>query len=483
MTTSATFLRVVGSELIQKYLGDGSKLVRELFRVADDLSPSIVFIDEIDAVGTKRYDAHSGGEREIQRTMLELLKIRSCSRRKRGCQKDSICEKTLGATRKQSEQPKVQEVQPENTFGKVLSMSDATKTILEVPRSATNLPEESKEVMVVKDQTGRKWKFEVAIKDDEKQKRLQGEWSQFTKAHGLMKGVIVKFYFNPNENLYYVELKGQLLREAQRKQKGPEAAARLLLPTVTPLTKCKLRLLKLERIKDYLLMEEEFVTNQERLKPQEEKTEEDRSKVDDLRGSPMSVGNLEELIDENHAIVSSSVGPEYYVGIFSGCGWRTTSRISFEKKVTCSKRAPYEGLRIQTSRRLKIRSCSRRKRGCQKDSICVHPENKVCNPKCKSFEKKLSEEDLTDMNIPLIHENNQPVMVVWDQKDMQWRFQIAIGGDNGNKKLLNREKWIQFVRRNELEAGETLKLRYSPTEGTYSAECEGPNRIPTRQFL
>ncbi|MBA0854325.1 hypothetical protein Goshw_029129 [Gossypium schwendimanii] len=101
----------------------------------------------------------------------------------------------------------------------------------------------------------------------------------------------------------------------QRKQKGPEAAARL--PTVTPHTKCKLRLLKLERVKDYLLMEEEFVANQERLKPQEEKAEEDRSKVDDLRGSPMSVGNLEELIDENHAIVSSSVGPEYYVGILS----------------------------------------------------------------------------------------------------------------------------------------------------------------------
>lgn len=101
----------------------------------------------------------------------------------------------------------------------------------------------------------------------------------------------------------------------QRKQKGPEAAARL--PTVTPLTKCRLRLLKLERIKDYLLMEEEFVTNQERLRPHEDKNEEDRSKVDDLRGSPMSVGNLEELIDENHAIVSSSVGPEYYVSILS----------------------------------------------------------------------------------------------------------------------------------------------------------------------
>lgn len=71
--TSATFLRVVGSELIQKYLGEGPKLVRELFRVAQEHSPSIVFIDEIDAIGTKRYDANSGGEREIQRTMLELL--------------------------------------------------------------------------------------------------------------------------------------------------------------------------------------------------------------------------------------------------------------------------------------------------------------------------------------------------------------------------------------------------------------------------
>jgi 26S proteasome regulatory subunit T2 len=53
--TSATFLRVVGSELIQKYLGDGPKLVREMFRVAEEHAPSIVFIDEIDAIGTKRY--------------------------------------------------------------------------------------------------------------------------------------------------------------------------------------------------------------------------------------------------------------------------------------------------------------------------------------------------------------------------------------------------------------------------------------------
>merc|ERR1711881_669921 len=71
--TSATFLRIVGSELIQKYLGEGPKLVRELFRVAGEMAPSIIFMDEIDAVGTKRYDSNSGGEREIQRTMLELL--------------------------------------------------------------------------------------------------------------------------------------------------------------------------------------------------------------------------------------------------------------------------------------------------------------------------------------------------------------------------------------------------------------------------
>merc|ERR1719395_431547 len=71
--TSATFLRIVGSELIQKYLGEGPKLVRELFRVAGEMAPSIIFMDEIDAVGTKRYDSTSGGEKEIQRTMLELL--------------------------------------------------------------------------------------------------------------------------------------------------------------------------------------------------------------------------------------------------------------------------------------------------------------------------------------------------------------------------------------------------------------------------
>merc|ERR1712038_1979548 len=105
------------------------------------------------------------------------------------------------------------------------------------------------------------------------------------------------------------------LAKKRKKVKGPDAANKL--PGVTPHTKCRLRLLKQERIKDYLLMEEEFIRNQERLKPQDEKNEEERSKVDDLRGTPMSVGTLEEIIDDNHAIVSTSVGSEHYVSILS----------------------------------------------------------------------------------------------------------------------------------------------------------------------
>nr|KAF6502141.1 proteasome 26S subunit, ATPase 1 [Molossus molossus] len=101
----------------------------------------------------------------------------------------------------------------------------------------------------------------------------------------------------------------------KKKTKGPDAASKL--PLVTPHTQCRLKLLKLERIKDYLLMEEEFIRNQEQMKPLEEKQEEERSKVDDLRGTPMSVGTLEEIIDDNHAIVSTSVGSEHYVSILS----------------------------------------------------------------------------------------------------------------------------------------------------------------------
>lgn len=89
------------------------------------------------------------------------------------------------------------------------------------------------------------------------------------------------------------------------------------LPAVYPTTRCRLKLLKLERIKDHLLLEEEFVMNQDRLKPKDDRDAEERTRVDDLRGSPMAVGTLEEIIDDEHAIVSSSTGPEYYVSIMS----------------------------------------------------------------------------------------------------------------------------------------------------------------------
>jgi len=97
--------------------------------------------------------------------------------------------------------------------------------------------------------------------------------------------------------------------------KGPTAASKL--PKVAPLSKCKLRLYRLERIKDFLLLEEEFLSNQEAVKPRQEKDEEEKTKVDELRGSPMGVGTLEEIIDDNHAIISSANGPEFYVNIMS----------------------------------------------------------------------------------------------------------------------------------------------------------------------
>lgn len=101
----------------------------------------------------------------------------------------------------------------------------------------------------------------------------------------------------------------------KKKQKGAMGTNKL--PNVAPNAKCRLRLLKHERIKDYLLMEEEFIQEQTRLKPKEERENEEKTKLDDLRGSPMDVGSLEEFIDENHCIVSTAMGPEYYVNILS----------------------------------------------------------------------------------------------------------------------------------------------------------------------
>lgn len=71
--TDATFIKMVGSEFVQKYLGEGPRMVRDVFRLARENAPSIVFIDEIDAIGTKRFDSQTGADREVQRILLELL--------------------------------------------------------------------------------------------------------------------------------------------------------------------------------------------------------------------------------------------------------------------------------------------------------------------------------------------------------------------------------------------------------------------------
>jgi proteasome regulatory subunit len=71
--TDATFIRMVGSELAQKYIGEGGRMVRELFSLAKEKSPSVIFLDEIDAIGAKRLDGSTSGDREVQRTLMQLL--------------------------------------------------------------------------------------------------------------------------------------------------------------------------------------------------------------------------------------------------------------------------------------------------------------------------------------------------------------------------------------------------------------------------
>jgi len=71
--TDATFIRMVGSELAQKYIGEGGRMVRELFSLAKEKAPSVIFLDEIDAIGAKRLDGSTSGDREVQRTLMQLL--------------------------------------------------------------------------------------------------------------------------------------------------------------------------------------------------------------------------------------------------------------------------------------------------------------------------------------------------------------------------------------------------------------------------
>lgn len=69
----ASFIRINGSEFVQKYLGEGPRMVRDVFRLAREKAPTIIFIDEVDAIATKRFDANTGADREVQRVLIELL--------------------------------------------------------------------------------------------------------------------------------------------------------------------------------------------------------------------------------------------------------------------------------------------------------------------------------------------------------------------------------------------------------------------------
>lgn len=71
--TRATFIRVIGSELVQKYIGEGARMVREMFELAQEKVPSIIFIDELDAIAARRLDTSTSGDREVHRTLMQLL--------------------------------------------------------------------------------------------------------------------------------------------------------------------------------------------------------------------------------------------------------------------------------------------------------------------------------------------------------------------------------------------------------------------------
>jgi len=71
--TDATFIKMAGSELVRKFIGEGARLVRDLFQLAAEEEPAVVFIDEIDAIASRRTDSKTSGDAEVQRTMMQLL--------------------------------------------------------------------------------------------------------------------------------------------------------------------------------------------------------------------------------------------------------------------------------------------------------------------------------------------------------------------------------------------------------------------------
>ena len=140
------------------------------------------------------------------------------------------------------------------------------------------------------------------------------------------------------------------LGKKKKKKRGVDVASKL--PTVTPTSKCLLRMRKDERIKDYLLMEEEYIKSQQKNKTEDEKAEEEKNLVEVLRGTPITIGTLEEVITEDHAIVSVG-SSEYYVRILSivdkeqlevGCsvlvrneGYHIANHLNFVKKIVRKK--------------------------------------------------------------------------------------------------------------------------------------------------
>uniref|UniRef100_H2YIE6 AAA+ ATPase domain-containing protein n=1 Tax=Ciona savignyi TaxID=51511 RepID=H2YIE6_CIOSA len=93
--TKSTFLKLAGPQLVQMFIGDGAKLVRDAFALAKERKPAIIFIDELDAIGTKRFDSEKAGDREVQRTMLELLNqldgFEPCTDDFNGAQLKAVC--------------------------------------------------------------------------------------------------------------------------------------------------------------------------------------------------------------------------------------------------------------------------------------------------------------------------------------------------------------------------------------------------------
>lgn len=71
--TNATFIKIVASEFVKKYIGEGARLVREVFELAKEKAPAIIFIDELDAVAAQRLKSSTSGDREVQRTLMQLL--------------------------------------------------------------------------------------------------------------------------------------------------------------------------------------------------------------------------------------------------------------------------------------------------------------------------------------------------------------------------------------------------------------------------